>query len=304
MAFIDIEDPKKRDEIVADYLSTVKRIQQRNEDEKAIGLAKQVDLENTFKPIIKATEKSTEAITKGLEPIKEEVLNLRENLDARDEELPRKRRRTGTEYDGYGPLARQFKSKILTRDPDVDTSFGIRFEDNGETAMGNKWVTIQGDNLIVGDQVYIGTEGLWTLITGVTEDQIGSIGQNYSELDLLEYIKLVKQTNVMHRNFDPTNPHPRSSNSWKWKYFLKNLWDQFRKHDEKEGEIIGSGIQFLPGDIKGLSTKLNLLLAEFVAGNRSSTRNEIVGILDELLRRKGISRTEYRDINTYLSKTQ
>ena len=44
----------------------------------------------------------------------------------------------------------------------------------------------------------------------------------------------------------------------------------------------GEGIvQFLPGDIKGMTTKLNLLLAEFV--NRSSTWNEIVYILDELL---------------------
>ena len=63
----------------------------------------------------------------------------------------------------------------------------------------------------------------------------------------------------------------------------------------------GDGIQFLPGDIKGLETKLNYLLAEYRAGNRSSlTRNQIVSILDELLRMKRISRKEYRDINTFL----
>ena len=46
----------------------------------------------------------------------------------------------------------------------------------------------------------------------------------------------------------------------------------------------GDGILFLPGDIKGLKTKLNYLLAEYRAGNRSSlTRNQIVPILDELL---------------------
>ena len=63
----------------------------------------------------------------------------------------------------------------------------------------------------------------------------------------------------------------------------------------------GDGIQFLPGDIKGLGTKQNYLLAEYRAGNRSSlTRNQIVPILDELLRKKRISRKEYRDINTFL----
>ena len=65
--------------------------------------------------------------------------------------------------------------------------------------------------------------------------------------------------------------------------------------------VSGSGIQFLPGDIKGLQIKLNYLLAEYRAGNRSSLiRNEIVSLLDELLRRKRISRKEYRDVNTFL----
>ena len=53
----------------------------------------------------------------------------------------------------------------------------------------------------------------------------------------------------------------------------------------------GDGIQFLPVDIKDLETKQNFLLAEYRAENRSSiTRNRIGSILDELLRRKRISR--------------
>ena len=65
----------------------------------------------------------------------------------------------------------------------------------------------------------------------------------------------------------------------------------------------GDGIQFLPGDIKGLEIKLNYLLAKYQAGNRSSlTRNQIVSILDKLLWRKRLSRKEYRDINTIEGK--
>ena len=70
--------------------------------------------------------------------------------------------------------------------------------------------------------------------------------------------------------------------------------------EEKKDE--GINIQFLPGDIKGLQTKLNYLLGEYHAGNRLSTRNEIVSILDELLRRRKISQKEYKDINTYLQQ--
>ena len=60
-------------------------------------------------------------------------------------------------------------------------------------------------------------------------------------------------------------------------------------------------MQFLPGDIKGLQTKLNLLLGEYRAGNKSSTRNQIVSILDELRRRKRLSKKDYREINTFIA---
>ena len=149
MSFIDIRYPKKRDQIVADYVATIKRVQQRSEDEKTVGLAKQVELESTFNPVIKATEQSTRSIQESLNPIHEELKTVSENL-------------------------------------------------------------------------------------------------------------------------------------------------------KREPVVSASGIQFLPGDIKGLETKLNLLLAEFQAGN-TSTRNEIVFILDELLRRKRVSRKEYTEINNYVS---
>jgi hypothetical protein len=61
MSFLDIEDAKRRDAIVADYLATVKRLQQRNMNEKAQDLVNQEDIERSLEPV---TGKSTEAITK------------------------------------------------------------------------------------------------------------------------------------------------------------------------------------------------------------------------------------------------
>ena len=64
----------------------------------------------------------------------------------------------------------------------------------------------------------------------------------------------------------------------------------------------GNGItRFLPGDIKGLETKLCYLLGEFRAGN-TTTREEIVPISDELLRRKKISQKEYKQINSFIQQ--
>ena len=60
-------------------------------------------------------------------------------------------------------------------------------------------------------------------------------------------------------------------------------------------------IKFLPSDITSLQQKLSHLLGEFQDSNTPATRNEIVAIADNLLRRKHILPVEYRRINDYMS---
>ena len=79
MSFLDIKDAKEINKIVADYMATIRRVQQRNEDEKSAGLTKQAELEQTFSPIVKATEKSTEEITKQLAPLHEKPTSTQIN---------------------------------------------------------------------------------------------------------------------------------------------------------------------------------------------------------------------------------
>ena len=67
-----------------------------------------------------------------------------------------------------------------------------------------------------------------------------------------------------------------------------------------EGSGISNQVSFLPGDIGGLAKKFKLLLAEFMAGNKT-TRNELVSILDELLRRGKITKNEYTNSNSFLA---
>ena len=64
---------------------------------------------------------------------------------------------------------------------------------------------------------------------------------------------------------------------------------------EKKGE----GISFLPSDIDTLHEKLKLLLAEFNAGNRA-TRNQIVAIVDNLIKRKQMTKSEGKEIFNFL----
>ena len=75
-----------------------------------------------------------------------------------------------------------------------------------------------------------------------------------------------------------------------------------KKRKTREVLYKGYGVVHLPGDIKGLTDKLHLLSAEFFAGN-TTVRNELVHVLDALLRLKQLTRREYTDINNRLAST-
>lgn len=270
MAFIDIKDAKKRDAIVADYLSTIKHVQQNEEDERTVGLQKHVELEETFKPIINATEKSTAAITKELETLKRPNPTRKRKWD---ETL----QTTAIDY-------------YLQGNKNLDKYYGIQRDDNNELVMGDKKVTVDGkSNIHVDNTSYKGTTGLWSLIMSAAPKDT-----SYNERDLEEYSELAQRTDLIN------NPRGVGDRGRPSQTVKRRMLEKITHSQEKE--VSGSGIQFLPGDIRGLHTKLNLLLAEFHAGN-TSTRNEIVSILDELLRRKRMSRREYTDINTFIASS-
>jgi hypothetical protein len=96
----------------------------------------------------------------------------------------------------------------------------------------------------------------------------------------------VQQTDVINHP-NNLNSYSRPKSTYKW----REIFYKFRT---------GKGIQFLPGDIKGLQTKLDYLLAEYRAGNTYATHNQIVAITDELLERKQMSRAEYNNINNFI----
>ena len=80
MSFINIKDPKKRDAVVAEYLATVKRLQYRGITEKAYDLTRTDEINRVLEPVVRSTAKSTEAITKELIPIREEIQVLNDHI--------------------------------------------------------------------------------------------------------------------------------------------------------------------------------------------------------------------------------
>ena len=73
-----------------------------------------------------------------------------------------------------------------------------------------------------------------------------------------------------------------------------------KRRKTREAFYQGYGVVYLPLDIKEVTDKLLLLLAEFFLGN-TTVRNELVHVLDALLRSKQLIRREYTDINNCLA---
>ena len=80
MSFLNITNPKERDEIVAKYLATVQRVKQRNMTERARDFLAHEAIEQSLEPVTRTTEASTNAITKELLPIKEGIEKMNANL--------------------------------------------------------------------------------------------------------------------------------------------------------------------------------------------------------------------------------
>ena len=286
MSFLNINEPKKRDAIVAAYLATVKRIKNRNLQERAKDFIHHETIEQSLQPVVNSTAASTEAITKQLVPIKEGITALNTRLQQQhqqQQQMKEEKEKEEEEEEG----SNMFEQLVgATSDDKLDDYFGIVRSNEGGYQMGNQKIEVDKNDIIVGGTTrYKGTTGLWMLIMFKKPDE-----RVYTQDDFQTYQKVIEQTDAM---TEPNNVRANSKikSTYKWRTLFKKFG----------GHAAGDGIvEFLPSNIKTLQTKLRYLLGEFRAGNSSATRNEIVAIADELLRRKRISRKKYKDINNFL----
>ena len=224
--------------MVKDYLATMKRLRERNFAERVGDSYQRQEVKQHWAPMVQSNENVVETITKDLKPIKEEIQNLNKYIIKHEV----KHDENSDDDDDSERYFNRFKAKVLARDADVDTSFGLRFLEDGKTIMmGDKVVRVdRDDNIHVENEFYLGTKGLWNLITGMTENQVGYVDEDYTPFDLLEYVKLIKQTSVLHHDFNPDNPRPKANSSWKWKRFLKPLWEDLKNEQRSSS---GSGLR-------------------------------------------------------------
>ena len=290
MSFLKISDPAKRDAIVKEYLELKKNIRDNLLSERTGELELQTDLSKFYRPITETQKATAKEITEGLKPIREGIEKLPQAIT-----FPT----TQPLGEASGEASGEEKSldfgeivKEYLKDPDRDTAFGIRNVE-GLYYIGNKQATIVNNNIIVGDEKFKGTRGLWELLMSKNPEP-----NYFDDNDYNEYAKLMVKTNALHRDYNPNNPRPRSSSSDKWN-LIRYIW--VNREDIKKGNYVGKGIVVIPSDPNALLERLDLLLASQEAGH-TCVRNELVSICDELKRQGVLDTKAYKKLNSVIKK--
>ena len=327
MSFIKVKDPRKREELIRDFIETRKRIKDNFVAKKVGEIEYQTGLTKLFKPVTetqKATAKeitdaqkaAAEKITQELLPIKAGIEGLPEAisfptypaLEMTDEELIK-----------IGPTARKYIQSNLGQST---TKAGL-YSENDVLKIGHKPVKIENDNIYINGEDFKGTSGLWELITSNNIPEKGK----YNATELRDYIHIM---NITKATYDKNNKRVGGNNN-KMNKLIKPLVialekdgedglidkidehfleieqeEEFEEEYEEEEEYTlsptkGTGLKILPSDPNALIERFDLLFSSKKAGH-TGVRNEIVSILDELKRQGVIKTNEYKKLNSLIKK--
>ena len=319
MSFIKVKDPRKREELIKDFIETRKRIKD-NFIAKKVGEAEyQTGLTKLFKPVTETQKATTKEITEAqktaAEKITQELLQIKEGIEklpgAISEGFPALGM-TEEELIKIGPIARKYIQSNLGR---ATTKAGLYSEDDN-LKIGYRPVKIENDDIIIDDERFKGTVGLWELITSKDIPDISE----YGATDLADYITIMHITKA---TYDKNNK--RVGGNDKMNKLIKplvkaleedksgnKLITKINKHfgfEEEEYEVPasisltptkGTGLpKILPSDPNALIDRFDLLFSSKKAGH-TGVRNEIVSILDELKRQGFLKTNEYKKLNSLI----
>ena len=299
MSFIKVKDPRKREELIRDFIETRKRIKDNFVARKVGESEYQTGLTKLFKPVTetqKATAKEiTDAQKATAEKITSELLPIRESIERLPEAISFPAypavEMTKEEITNLGPIATNALMGLASK-KGVDRVFGLKVE-NKDFKIGDKKIKIKDDNIIIDGVEYKGTPGLWELI-------MSNDPQNFTVEAFHNYGELLINTNAIPQERNPNKP--RSSSSPKWAKIVRPIWEEVKRRkrlktideteeDDPQPSTSGTGLKILPSDPNALIDRFDLLF-----------RNEIVSILDELKRQGVLKTNEYKKLNSIIKK--
>lgn len=205
------------------------------------------DFAETFKPII--------------DPLKD--LAKGKSSPDKDVVLPKSEKKSES-------FAKPYLSQVAKSAGKTDQKFGIRRDPTGDFLIGSEKVEIDGNDLIIGDERYEGTKGLFELL-------VRKKPKNYSNDDLDTFKRVMDRTSAHKIGYSPRE---------------KIAYDRTQKSKLIQKIFEGSGLfkTYRPNssvdfkyydDPNELVDRLRLIWASRESGS-SAHDNEIIEILSEL----------------------
>ena len=336
MSFIKVTDPRKREELIKDFIETRKRIKDNFIARKVGEIEYQTGLTKLFKPVTetqKATAKeiteaqkeATERIEKSLLPIKEGIEGLtmlpietREPITTIKYTEKEKTELGADAVDSLNDLYKEITEKKRT--PAYSDILPADAK-KGLYKIGRTNFKINKNDLFFDFGQIDGTPGLWKLLTsqGIPDKK------DYKPADLYNYTLIMYNTNATRQDYNKDNR--RISGNNKMNNLIKpfvlafendKIEEKIKEHfkDETEDEedengfnlfddptpgTSGDGLKILPSDPNALIDRFDLLFSSKKAGH-TGVRNEIISILDELKRQGVININEYKKLNSIIKK--
>ena len=322
MSFIKVKDPRKREELIRDFIETRKRIKD-NFIARKVGEAEyQTGLTKLFKPVTetqKATAKEiTDAQKATVEKITGELLPIREGLEnltiippieAGEEKkaITLTESLTEEEKTNLGQIAEKFLKTPWNKE-NLDLNFGLNTQNKERKfKIGDKLVKFDGNDIVVEGERFIGTSGFWALIISKNLSP-----GDYENEDKRRYKDLLIKTNAIFKNNDPKETRAKGNYQGnKWKEIINPIWQEIKPKPTGKGKgkqqkepqpgTSGTGLKILPSDPNALIERFDLLFSSKKAGH-TGVINEIVSILDELKRQGIININEYKKLNSLIKK--
>uniref|UniRef100_A0A1I7TZ66 BRCT domain-containing protein n=1 Tax=Caenorhabditis tropicalis TaxID=1561998 RepID=A0A1I7TZ66_9PELO len=295
---VEIYDPKKRNDIVQDFLKNRKEHKLKNLQERS-------DLEHVedyrmdvFKPILESNKKLQEEIIDEKNKIVETLNNFKS-----PSQLSIGPKTTPTPKTNHKSLIKQ-PSIVLpsSSQPHVvsnlivgylqdgsdrsNAGYSIKFnKEEKKYTIGNKDITFDQNFIKINNEEYTATEGLMELLLKKSPDL-----NKVTTGDSSNYQKILLCSDALYQGFDKNSKRYNADSSDKWA-FIKSKYFVAKTPTTAGTSSTGSSISFIPSNSNSLIDSLRLSIGSYQAGNKDEY-NKIHAMLDELVKQKVIKKKD------------
>lgn len=161
----------------------------------------------------------------------------------------------------------------LIKNKKIDKVYGPRKDEKGNWKLGNANLEINNEKIIVGNQKWASTPGLLELL-------FFQFPKSYDKSELEIYKKILLDTNVHRRNYNP-NEQINGNRGEKYKKIISTLFNKTHKGEGLMRVNLSKPNYIYWDDPNELVERLKLLIASQHAGNNNQS-NEILSIIEEL----------------------